>query len=92
VCDEACQKAGLSRKSSRIIVQGFGQRWLNAALLMHQQDIRLLVLASRRRLHNKNGIDVKASGDFRQKNGTVHSFPGAEKPRLPTCSSKTARF
>jgi glutamate dehydrogenase (NAD(P)+) len=30
-------------------------------------------------LHNKNGIDLKALVDFRQKNGPVHGFPGAEK-------------
>ena len=30
-------------------------------------------------LYNKNGIDLKALVDFRQKNGTVHGFPGAEK-------------
>jgi glutamate dehydrogenase (NAD(P)+) len=30
-------------------------------------------------LLNTNGIDLKALTEFRQKNGTVHGFPGAEK-------------
>ena len=30
-------------------------------------------------LYNSKGMDLKALVDFRQKNGTVHGFPGAEK-------------
>jgi glutamate dehydrogenase (NAD(P)+) len=29
-------------------------------------------------LYNKNGMDVNALWEFRQRNGTVHGFPGAE--------------
>src|SRR5208282_1273954 len=36
VCDEACQKLGLARESTRVIVQGFGNVGSNAALLMNQ--------------------------------------------------------
>src|ERR1700682_5694477 len=30
-------------------------------------------------LYNKNGIDAEALWDFRQRNGSIHGFPGAEK-------------
>jgi glutamate dehydrogenase (NAD(P)+) len=30
-------------------------------------------------LYNKNGIDVEALWEYRQKNGTIQGFPGAEK-------------
>jgi glutamate dehydrogenase (NAD(P)+) len=30
-------------------------------------------------LHNKNGLDVEALWEYRQKNGTIQGFPGAEK-------------
>src|ERR1700729_1586945 len=36
VCDEACQKLGLSRENTRVIVQGFGTVGSNSALLMAQ--------------------------------------------------------
>ena len=43
-------------------------------------------------LVNKNGIDLKALIEFRQKNGTVHGFPGAEKCRYRRiCSPPSAK-
>jgi len=80
VCDEACQKLGLDRERTRVIVQGFGNVGSNAALLMHAAGYKVIGIAEvGGGLHNKNGIDLKALADFRQKNGTVHGFPGAEK-------------
>jgi len=80
VCDEACQKLGLNRETSRVIIQGFGNVGSNAALLMHQAGYKVIGIAEvGGGLHHKNGIDLKALVDFRQKNGTVHGFPGAEK-------------
>ena len=80
VCDEACQKLGLARESTRVIVQGFGNVGSNAALLMNHAGYKIIGIGEvGGGLHNKNGIDLKALVDFRQKNGTVHGFPGAEK-------------
>ena len=63
-----------------MIVQGFGNVGSNAALLMHQAGYKVIGIGEvGGGLHNKNGIDLKALVDFRQKNGTVHGFPGAEK-------------
>ena len=80
VCDEAIKKLGLSRESSRVIVQGFGNVGSNAAHLMHQAGYKVIGIAEvGGGLYNKNGIDLNALVEFRQKNGTVHGFPGAEK-------------
>ena len=80
VCDEACKKLGLSRESSRVIVQGFGNVGSNAAQLMHQAGYKVIgIVEVGGGLLNKNGIDVNALVDYRQKNGTVQGFPGAEK-------------
>jgi glutamate dehydrogenase (NAD(P)+) len=80
VCDEACQKLGLAREKSRVIVQGFGNVGSNAALLMYEAGYKVIGIAEvGGGLYNKNGLDIKALVDFRQKNGTIHGFPGAEK-------------
>jgi glutamate dehydrogenase (NAD(P)+) len=80
VCDEAIRKLGLSRESSRVIVQGFGNVGSNAARLMAQAGYKVIGLIEvGGGLYNKDGIDVEALWEFRQKNGTVHGFPEAEK-------------
>jgi glutamate dehydrogenase (NAD(P)+) len=80
VCDEACKKLGIEPQRARVIVQGFGNVGSNAAQLMHEAGYKVIGIAEvGGGLHNKNGIDLKALIDFRQKNGTVHGFPGAEK-------------
>ncbi|MGA7924793.1 MAG: Glu/Leu/Phe/Val dehydrogenase, partial [Candidatus Sulfotelmatobacter sp.] len=79
VCDEAIKKLGLSRESSRVIVQGFGNVGSNAAQLMYQAGYKVVGIAEvDGGLYNKNGIDLNGLVEFRQKNGTVRGFPGAE--------------
>src|SRR6202790_5278409 len=80
VCDEAIQKLGLERERSRVIVQGFGNVGSNAAILMYQAGYKIIGIAEvGGGLYNRNGIDLKALTEYRQKNGTIHEFPGAEK-------------
>jgi glutamate dehydrogenase (NAD(P)+) len=80
VCDEACKKLGIDRERARVIVQGFGNVGSNAAMLMHEAGYKIVGIAEvGGGLYNKNGMDLKALIDYRQKNGTVHGFPGAEK-------------
>ncbi len=79
VCDEAVKKLGLNRESTRVIVQGFGNVGSNAARLMAEAGYKITgILEVTGGLYNKNGIDVEALWDFRQRNGTVDGFPGAE--------------
>ena len=80
VCDEAIKKLGLNREDSRVIVQGFGNVGSNAARLMAQAGYKVIGLIEvGGGLYNKNGIDVEALWEYRQKNGTVHGFPEADK-------------
>jgi glutamate dehydrogenase (NAD(P)+) len=80
VCDQAIKKLGLSREGSRAIVQGFGNVGSNAARLMAAAGYKIIGLDEvGGGLYNKNGIDVEALWEYRQKNGTIQGFLGAEK-------------
>ncbi|MBZ5719778.1 MAG: Glu/Leu/Phe/Val dehydrogenase [Acidobacteriia bacterium] len=80
VVEEAIKKLGLTRESSRVIVQGFGNVGSNAARLMSELGYKVIgILEVDGGLYNKNGIDVEALWEFRQRNGTIHGFPEAEK-------------
>ena len=79
VCDEALKKLGLNRDETRVIVQGFGNVGSNAARLMHEQGYKIVGIAEvDGGLYNKNGIDLDALSEYRQRNGTIHGFSGAE--------------
>ncbi|HKD01574.1 MAG TPA: Glu/Leu/Phe/Val dehydrogenase [Terriglobales bacterium] len=79
VVDEAVKKLGLSRESSRVIIQGFGNVGSNAALLMAEAGYKIIgIIEVDGSLYNKHGIEVKALSEYRQRNRTVVGFPGAE--------------
>ncbi|MGA7380536.1 MAG: Glu/Leu/Phe/Val dehydrogenase [Terriglobales bacterium] len=79
-CDEAIKKLRLKKETTRVIVQGFGNVGSNAALLMAEAGYKIIgILEVDGGLFNKNGIDVKALGEHRQKNRTITGFAGAEK-------------
>jgi len=80
VCDEAVKKLGLSPESSRVIVQGFGNVGSNAARLMAAEGYKVIGIAEvNGGLYNRKGIDLEALWEFRQRNGTIHGFPEADK-------------
>ncbi len=80
VCEQAIKKLGLARESTRVIVQGFGNVGSNAALLMAEAGYKIIgVIEVDGSLYNKNGINVKALAEYRQKNRTVVGFPEADK-------------
>src|SRR5881296_2956827 len=79
VVDEAIKKLGLSRESSRVIIQGFGNVGSNAAQLMHEAGYKVVGIAELGGgLHNSNGIDIEKLIEYRDRNRTVQGFPGAE--------------
>jgi glutamate dehydrogenase (NAD(P)+) len=79
VCDEALKRLGMSRESTRVIIQGFGNVGSNAARLMHEAGYKIIGIAEYDGgLYNKNGINIEALWEFRYRNGTIHGFPGAE--------------
>ena len=79
VCDEAVKKLGSERDQARVIVQGFGNVGSNAARLMAQAGYKIIgIVEVGGGLYNKNGIELEKLWEFRQKNGTIHGFPGAD--------------
>jgi glutamate dehydrogenase (NAD(P)+) len=80
VCEEAIKKLGMVREQTRVIVQGFGNVGSNAARLMAEAGYKVLGIGEvDGGLYNKNGMDVDALWQYRQRNGTIHGFPGADK-------------
>src|SRR6266567_1220932 len=56
-CDESLRKLGLSRESSRVIIQGFGNVGSNAARLMAEAGYKVIgIVEVDGSLYNKNGI------------------------------------
>src|SRR5438067_4931032 len=78
-CDQAIKRLGLLPENTRVIVQGFGNVGSNAARLMHDAGYKVLGIAEvDGGLYNRNGIDINALLDHRDRNGTIHRFDGAE--------------
>src|SRR5260221_2093404 len=75
ICDESLKKLGLSREGTRVIVQGFGNVGSNAAQLMHEAGYKVIGIAEYDGgLYNKNGIDINALVEHRQRNGSINGF------------------
>ncbi|MFZ3343439.1 MAG: Glu/Leu/Phe/Val dehydrogenase [Terriglobales bacterium] len=80
VCDQAVKKLRLNRDETRVIVQGFGNVGSNAARLMAEAGYKVIgILEVGGGLYNTKGIDLEELWEFRQRNGTIHGFTGAEK-------------
>jgi len=80
VCNEAIKLLGLTPDSTRVIVQGFGNVGSNAARLMTKVGYKVIGIAEvGGGLYNRNGIDLEALWEFRQRTGSIHGFPGADR-------------
>ena len=81
VCDEALKKFGLSRETTRVIIQGFGNVGSNAAKLMSDAGYKIVGIAEYNGgLYNASGIDIDALLEYRDRNANrgIIGFPGAE--------------
>ncbi len=79
VCEQAIKKLRLNRETTRVIVQGFGNVGSNAARLMAEAGYKVIgIVEVNGGLYKKDGIDVEALWEFRQRQGTVQGFAGAE--------------
>jgi glutamate dehydrogenase (NAD(P)+) len=78
-CDEALRKFNMSRESTRVIVQGFGNVGANAAKLMSDGGYKIIGIAEYDGgLFNPNGINIDNLLEHRDRNKTVVGFTGAE--------------
>jgi glutamate dehydrogenase (NAD(P)+) len=81
VCDEALKKFNMSRESTRVVVQGFGNVGSNAAKLMADAGYRVVGIAEYNGgLYNAHGIDIDALLEYRDRNNKrgIVGFAGAE--------------
>lgn len=79
VCDEALKHLHIQREGCKVIIQGFGNVGSNAAKLMADKGYKIIGIAEYDGgLFNPNGIDACALIEYRQRNGSVLGFKGAE--------------
>ena len=79
-CDEAIKKFKLRPENTRVIVQGFGNVGSNAARLMAQSGYKIIgIIEVEGAIYNKNGIDVEALWEYRERNRTLIGFAEAEE-------------
>src|SRR3954465_3999971 len=80
VCNEAIRKLGMQPETTRVIIQGFGNVGSNAAKLMADAGYKIIgILEVDGGLYNSNGINLDKLWEYKERNGTVQGFPGAEK-------------
>jgi len=74
ICDESIKKNNMTRESTRVIIQGFGNVGSNAALLMHQAGYKVVGIGEwDGGLYNSKGIDITRCGI---------SPEGRQRPRI----------
>jgi len=79
VCDEALKYLNMRREGCRVIIQGFGNVGSNAAKLLYDKGYKVIGIAEYDGgLYNPNGMDVCALDEYRQRNGSILGFRGAE--------------
>ncbi|HWG40099.1 MAG TPA: Glu/Leu/Phe/Val dehydrogenase [Candidatus Acidoferrales bacterium] len=78
-CDEALRKFEMSRESTRVIIQGFGNVGSNAAKLMQDAGYKIVGIAEYDGgLFNRTGINIDSLLQHRDRNKTIVGFPGAD--------------
>ena len=84
VCNEAMKKLNMRPEMTRVIIQGFGNVGSNAAKLMADSGYKIIGIGEwDGGLYNARGIDIDELLTYRQRNGTVVGFPGADKVNSP---------
>jgi glutamate dehydrogenase (NAD(P)+) len=78
-CDEALRKFEMSRESTRVIIQGFGNVGSNAAKLMQDSGYKIIGIAEYDGgLFNRTGINIDALLQHRDRNKTIVGFSEAD--------------
>ena len=79
ICDESLRYLGMQREGCRVILQGFGNVGSNAARLMQARGYKIVGIAEKDGgLFNPNGIDIGQLVEYKYRNESILSFPGAE--------------
>src|SRR5437879_1478843 len=79
VCDEALKKLHMTRDTTRVIIQGFGNVGSNAAKLMADEGYKIIGIAEYDGgLYNASGINIDSRLEYKDRHHTVVGFTGAE--------------
>lgn len=79
ICDEALRYLNLQRDGCRVVVQGLGNVGSNAARLLMEKGYKIIGIAELEGgIYNRDGIDIHALLDYRDRNSTILGFKGAE--------------
>jgi glutamate dehydrogenase/leucine dehydrogenase len=76
---EAIKNLKMRIKDTTVAIQGFGSVGWNLARIMHKQGYRIIgVSDSKGGIYNRKGIDPKKVLEYKNKTGSVTSYPGAK--------------
>ncbi len=76
---EALKRLGLDPKTTRVVVQGFGNVGGMAAKLMAEAGFKIVALIEvEGAVYNKNGLNIPALQQHRTETGSILDFPEAE--------------
>jgi glutamate dehydrogenase (NAD(P)+) len=79
ICEESLRYLNLPVEGARIIIQGFGNVGSNAARLLMEHGFKIIGIAEQDGgLMNPNGIDIRQLLGYKERNGTILGFTGAE--------------
>jgi glutamate dehydrogenase (NAD(P)+) len=79
MCDESLRYLNMPVDGCRVIIQGFGNVGSNAARLMREHGYKIIGVAEKDGgLYNASGIDVHQLIEYKYRNESILSFPGAE--------------
>jgi glutamate dehydrogenase (NAD(P)+) len=79
ICNESLRYLNLPVDGARIIIQGFGNVGSNAARLMMEHGYKIIGIAEQDGgLLNPNGIEIHQLLGYKERNGSILGFPGAE--------------
>ncbi len=80
VTSEALKRFGLSRASTRVVIQGFGNVGGMSAKLMAQAGFKIIAIVEYDgAVYNAKGLDIAALTAHRKETGSIVDFTGGEK-------------
>ena len=76
---EACKTTGINLSNATAVVQGYGNAGYISAKLLAEDGAKVIAVSdSRAGILNANGLDPKKVLAYKQQNGSVAGFPGAD--------------
>lgn len=80
IAQKACEKVGIDFKGAKVVVQGFGNVGGNAAYLFGKAGAKVIAVGDvYGSIYNEDGFDVDDLMAYFKENGTVATYPKAQK-------------